>query len=63
MARGDAIEGIEEARDAVCGCARAGMQRHVVEGRNGKDDATIAWAEVSGEGQEGCRGHVPIKFG
>lgn len=52
MARGDAVEGVEQAGYAVCGCASAGVQRHVVEGCDGKDDAAVACARVSGEGRE-----------
>lgn len=41
-AGGLAVEGIEEARDAVEERARPGVQGHVVEGGKGEDDAHVA---------------------
>lgn len=41
-AGGLAIEGVEKARDAVEERARTGVQRHVVEGCKGEDDADVA---------------------
>ena len=51
-----AIDGIEKARDAVKKRARTGMQRHVVEGRKGEDDAGIACevVEYVSTGRNGC---------
>lgn len=43
FARSHAVEGIEEAGDAVRGGACAGVERHVVEGGDGEDDTTITW--------------------
>jgi hypothetical protein len=37
-----AVEGVEQAGDAVEGCACAGVEGHVVEGREGKDDTGVA---------------------
>jgi hypothetical protein len=49
-----AVEGIEEARYAVEERACARMERHVVEGGYGEDDARVAWDRsvklLSGEG-------------
>ena len=42
LAGGHAIEGVEQAGYAVCGCACAGVERHVVERDYGEDNATIA---------------------
>ncbi len=42
VARGDAVEGVEEAGDAVEDGAGAGVEGHVVEGGEGEDDAGVA---------------------
>ena len=38
-----AVEGIEETGDGVEKGAGAWVERHVVEGAEGEDDANIAW--------------------
>lgn len=43
VACGVTINGIEEAGDAVEKAAGARMQWHIVEGRNGEDNAGVAW--------------------
>lgn len=43
VARRVAVEGVEQAGDAVEERARARVQRHVVEREDGEDDAYIAW--------------------
>lgn len=40
---GISVEGVEQARDAVEQGARARVQRHVVQGRNGEDDSAVSW--------------------
>jgi hypothetical protein len=42
VARGDAVEGVEEAGDAVEDGAGAGVEGHVVEGGEGEDDTGVA---------------------
>lgn len=46
VARGIAVEGVEEARDAVEDRAGARVQRHVVERGDGQDDARVAWTDA-----------------
>ena len=42
IARGDAIKGVEKARDAVQERASSWVKRHIVEGCDGEDNAGIA---------------------
>lgn len=48
-AGGVAIQGVEQAGDAVEERAGAGVQRHVVEGCEREDDARVAWRIMLGE--------------
>lgn len=40
-AGGHAVEGVEEAGNAVCGCAGAGVEGHVVERDDGEDNTAV----------------------
>ncbi len=46
-AGGVAVDGVEEARDAVEERASARVQGHVVEGRKSEDDARVAYCQIS----------------
>ena len=63
LAGGHAVEGIEQAGYAVCGCACTGVERHVVERDDGEDNATVA----CGSGQLVRNAmevrSIPIRFG
>ncbi len=41
-----AVERVEETRHAVEDCAGSGVERHVVEGAEGEDDAHVAWGFI-----------------
>ena len=41
------VEGVEQAGDGVEQRARARVERHVVEGGDGEDDARVSWSQVS----------------
>lgn len=46
VAGGVAVQGVEETGHAVEDCAGARVERHVVEGAQGEDDAHVAWMEL-----------------
>lgn len=48
VARGVAVERVEETRHAVEDCAGSGVERHVVERAEGEDDAHVAWGLLLG---------------
>jgi len=64
VARGDAVEGVEEAGYAVEDGAGAGVEGHVVEGGEGEDDAGVACAECEhGVVERRAVGSRPIMLG
>ena len=58
VARGDAVEGVEEAGDAVEDGAGAWVEGHVVEGGDGEDDAGVSWEAMLRFGR--CSGVLEV---
>lgn len=73
VAGGVAVEGVEQARDAVEERARARVQRHVVKGENGEHYSNITWTarfllagsafRLSSCGGELEKRYSPMRFG